>query len=269
MNDYLANSNYYVSDHHSYGNKLALTSEAKVSLRFIGNIRAGYIFLLVINAQRSLWRGCVTPELREHLNQLNMITGSNIPVLLFSDDCPDQFGVIESSGKAHKLDTNGLQQFFGEFNQEYLQNLGDAKPRNKTYNDYFQTWTINNLSRYLTVNDIDAFSISPLKNRLNLIELKRPNESCAKWLPYTDDVGNYKAGNWMSEYLQNTHFKTIAYNADSVEPIVFLEISDLQQSQLSGKLYRGSVQAIDLESLTCLYPMKPFVSNRVRRQYYR
>ncbi|MDW1975664.1 hypothetical protein [Vibrio sp. Vb1980] len=268
MNDYLASSDYYVSDHQSYSDKLALPAEAKVSLRFIGNIKSGYIFLLVINAHRSQWRACVTPELREHLNHLNMITGSNIALLLFSDDCPDQFGVVESSGNAQKLDTTGLKQFFGQFNQEYLQNLGDAKPRNKTYNDYFQAWTINNLSRYLTVNDIDAFSISLLKNRLNLIELKRPNEPCSTWLPYVDDAGNYKAGNWMSSNLKNTYFKTVAYNAENMDSIVFLDVSHIQRNELSGYLFRGTVQAIDFESLACMQPMEHFASTRVRRQHY-
>ncbi len=269
MNDYLANSNYYVSDHLSYSSKLELPTDAKVSLRFFGNIKLGYVFLLAINAPRELWNSCLTPRVKEHLNNLNMITGSKIPLLLFSDDNPEQYGVVENRSKGQLLDSNGLRHFFGQFNQKFLSDVGDAKPKNKTYNDSFQAWTIHNLSKYLTVNDIDAFGLSSAGNRLNIIELKRPNESCETWLPYVDDTGNYKAGNWMSANLRHTHFKTIAYNATRVEPIVFLEITHIQQRQLSGNLYRGKVQAIDLESLVCLNPLVPFVSNRVRKQHYR
>ena len=268
MNDYLANSNYYVSDNPSYSERLELPVNAKVSLRFFGNIKLGYIFLLAINAPRGLWNSCLTQKVREHLNNLNMITGSKIPLLLFSDDSPEQFGLVENKCKGQLLDSNSLRQFFGQFNQEFLSNLGDAKPKNKTYNDSFQAWTINNLSRYLTVNDIDAFGLSSAGNCLNLIELKRPHEPCETWLPYTDDASNYKAGNWMSGNLRHTRFKTIAYNADSMESVVFLDIYDIQQRRLSGKLYRGIVQAIDLECLVCLHPMESFVSNRVRRQHY-
>lgn len=268
MNDYLASANYYVSDHPSYGKTLALPVDAKVSLRFFGNIRLGYIFLLAINAPRKLWKSCITPEVREHLNNLNMITESKIPLLMFSDDNPEQFGVVENNSKGQLLDGDGLRQFFGQFNQELLSNLGDAKPRNRTYNDSFQAWTINNLSRYLTVNDIDAFGLSSANNRLNLIELKRPRESCETWLPYADDAGNYKAGNWMSSNLKNTDFKTIAYNAENVEPIVFFDVYHIQQNELSGDLFRGAVQAIDLERLACMHPMESFTSTRVRRQHY-
>lgn len=268
MNDYLANANYYVSDHSSYGKTLALPADAKVSLRFFGNIKLGYIFLLAINAPRTLWNSCLTPEVREHLNNLNIITESKIPLLLFSDDNPEQFGVLENNSKGKLLDGKGLRQFFGQFNQEFLSNLGDAKPKNRTYNDSFQAWTINNLSKYLTVNDIDAFGLSPANNRLNLIELKRPKESCETWLPYVDDAGNYKAGNWMSSNLKNTYFKTVAYNAENMDSIVFLDVSHIQKDELSGCLFRGTVQAIDFESLACMQPMEHFASTRVRRQHY-
>ncbi len=268
MNEHLATSNYYVSDHSSYSSRLGLSTTAKVSLRFFGNIRIGYIFLLAVNAPRQMWRDCMKQSLKEHLIELNKFTSHQIPLLFFSDDTPDEFGIVESNWTARLETGNGLREFFSKFNNEFLSNLGDAKPRNRTHNDSFQTWTINNLSRYLTVNDIDAFKLSSIDSSLNILELKRPKESCETWLPYTDDAGNYKAGNWMSNELNNTSFKTIAYNADDKTKIVFLDINSIQANQLSGYLYRGSVEDIDLNTLKCKQTMEVFSSNRSRRSHY-
>ncbi|MGF1806853.1 hypothetical protein L4C31_16525 [Aliivibrio sifiae] len=269
INDHLATSNYYVSDHSSYSSRLGLPTEAKVSLRFFGNIRMGYIFLLAINAPRSVWKSCMNQSVKDHLIQLNKITKHKIPLLIFSDDTPDEFGIVESNWTGRVETGQGLREFFAQFDSDFLSNVGDAKPKNRSYNDSFQAWTISNLSRYLTVNDIDAFELSSIDDSLNVLELKRPKESCKTWLPYTDDAGNYKAGNWMSNNLSNTTFKTIAYNADEKSTIVFLDIRSIQANQLSGSLYRGSIEAIDLRKLNCMKTMEAFSSTRSRSSHYR
>lgn len=268
MNDHLATSNYYVSDHSSYSARLGLSDTAKVSLRFFGNIRIGYVFLLAINAPRSKWRDCMNQSVKDHLIELNKVTKHKIPLLFFSDDTPDEFGIVENNWTASLETDQGLRAFFSQFNSDFLSNVGDAKPKNRSYNDSFQAWTINNLSRYLTVNDIDAFELSLVDNSLNILELKRPRESCETWLPYTDDAGNYKAGNWMSSNLNNTSFRTIAYNEDDKSKIVFLDIHSIQANQLSGKLYRGSIEAINLNKLNCMSTMENFSSTRSRRSHY-
>ena len=268
VNDHLANSNYYVSDHSSYSSRLGLPTTAKVSFRFFGNIRIGYVFLLAINAPRSIWRDCMNQSVKDHLLQLNNVTKHKIPLLFFSDDTPDEFGVVDSSWIPRVKTDQGLREFFAQFDNEFLSNVGGAKPKNRSYNDSFQAWTITNLSRYLTVNDIDAFELSSTDDRLNVLELKRPKESCDTWLPYTDDAGNYKAGRWMSNNLSNTNFKTIAYNEDDQHTIVFLDICVIKANKLSGNLYRGSINAIDFRKLNCMKAMESFSSERRRRPHY-
>lgn len=271
MNDYLADNNYYVSDHLSYSKKMDLPENVKVSLRFFGNVRIGYVFLLAINASRSFWKECITEKIKLHLKTLNSLSSNPIPLLLFSDEAPKEFGIFTSDGRKQVVDDQGLSQFFSSYNSAFLADVGEAKAKNKTYNDSFQAWTIKHLSRYLTVNDVDSFSLleSNIGLLLNVIELKRPQEeSYETWLPYTDDTGNYKAGSWMEKNIRNTTFRTIAYNANKNLMISFFDIQNIQSSKLNGLLFRGSIQAINLTNLQCGENLQVFTSNRCRQKNY-
>ncbi|GKQ00627.1 hypothetical protein NUKP74_43290 [Klebsiella quasipneumoniae] len=60
MNDYLSDHGYFVSDHESYRISLGLPKQAKVSLRFFGNVKIGYFYAIVINCDESGWKQCIT-----------------------------------------------------------------------------------------------------------------------------------------------------------------------------------------------------------------
>lgn len=267
MNDYSADLGYYVSDHDSYRDSLGLPESAKVSLRFFGNVQIDYRFILVINAPKYLWENCINQTVKKHLLSLKYFVKQKVPIIFFSNDQPDDFLIIEINEIDQINKNKDLRLFFEEINPRLLSNSGNAKPKNKSHNDSFQEWTTTNLSQYLTINDIDAFKLSPQNNTLNILELKRPKESYETWLPYTNDAGNYKALDHISHKLKNTHCRTIAYNKDNKDKIVFLNILNIQRDLLSGELYRGSVENIDFNKLVCLQNMQTFDSTKKIRNY--
>lgn len=270
INNYLADNDYYVSDHPSYSDKLKLTKGAKVSLRFFGNISCGYYFILVINAPRDEWTNCMTDELDQHLNVLNTISLNSIPLLLFSDNDSNKFGILRSDKSKSLLNDQELEKFFGSYDKRFLDNVGGSKRKNKTHNDSFQTWTADHLSRFMVVNDIDAFSFSKLDAnsaddayQFNIIELKRPQrESCLDWLPYTADKGNYRAGEWIQSNFKNTKFRTMAYNKDLNLTMSFFDIQSITENTISGFEFRGSIEDVDLRNLQPTKSLQPFTSNR-------
>ena len=119
--------------------------------------------------------------------------------------------VITKDGNTFKeLDDKELSIYFENLNPELTKNVGTSKEINKSQNDSFQIWTRKNLSKYSTINDIDAMYIN--KNDIVLLELKRPKtQNHMVWNPYPDDIANYIALEDISKLLKCKYY-IITYN---------------------------------------------------------
>ncbi|EJL6506151.1 hypothetical protein NMR59_002604 [Vibrio cholerae] len=232
LNNYLSKNGFIVSDHESLPKRFSLPETAKLSIRFYGNINFGYNLLIVINAERSDWRECANKDIMSLANELSLISSKNIDVLLFSNSSRNEFGIYSRKRWIH-LNDDGLLNYFKNIENSIVENIGSVKKMNRSFNDYFQEWTSNNLSKFFTFNDIDALCYSD--SSIFLLELKRPStESHSTWLPYLDDSGNYKAGIWFERVYSKCKFTTIAYNSDDQNICTIFHIDLISKEVIQG-----------------------------------
>lgn len=256
LNNYLADNECFVSDHRSYSDSIGIPLEDKISLRFFGNMAIGYNFILVINAKNiKYYEGLLIHRLEEHRVALEKIFDKDISVLVFSDECPDSFIIMENDTQ-EILTTLELKKFFEKINSKLVQDIGAFKRINKTSNDYFQLWTAENLSKFITFNDIDAFYIGwdsnvNSNNILHIFELKRPEESYLTWEPYLDDSSNYKAGKWMETNHSSSskiRFRVICYNLSHENKVAWFIVDEVSKICIKGRVYRGDIVNIDIKT---------------------
>lgn len=260
MNNLLAYNDYYVSDHSSFSEKLNIPIDYQSSLRFYGNVRVGYRFILVIKYFDIFDKTIVNNEAFKSTVEIFERVFSNLSGLhqgftvLFYSDNEEYF--IYYKNKFEQCNSQRLIQYFSFVSEELTANAGANKKINVSLNDSFQLWTRTYLSKYITFNDFDAFKFTE-SEMLNLIELKRPDQSTIQtWFPYKADVANYKACLNISNSSNSTKFCTIAYNSDDEEFLVCVYISNIgRDNQLSGTKYLGNIKDFDFNNMCFREPV--------------
>jgi len=200
-----ADVDVFVSGHPTFSERLGLSADTAATVRWFGNRRVGYTPMLVIEAAKSQWaiiekmfaRKKPSDGLEHFLTQGKAITilfsGEIHKPSLMPNGTPfneaNLFHVSQDGHNLLEMDSNGLVNFFHNINPEFVSNSGTTKSINKSHNDLFQLWTAKNLSRYLSVGDIDALDT----NQLRLYELKRVEEDVNTWEPYLDESSQYTA----------------------------------------------------------------------------
>ncbi len=257
MNDYLSDHGYFVSDHESYRISLGLPKQAKVSLRFFGNVKIGYFYAIVINCDESGWKQCITTSILEHKEKLKGILDGNISILMF-DNNKDSFCIYD--GAISKISSAQLVTYFSNINSDLTAESGTFKQINRTTNDAFQVWTRKNLSKYVSCNDIDAFKI--MGDTIEFVELKRPVQDCYNWLPYLNDYGNYKALQVMGRVNRNIKsIFTLSYNANNNAKFVVFELDRIERDVIEGRLSKVKTSEIDIIKWFSLLTYQPFTSH--------
>lgn len=257
MNDYLSDNGYFVSDHETYRISLGLPKQAKVSLRFFGNVNIGYFYAIVINCDESGWEQCITASLLGHKEKLTDILDGNISILMF-DNNQGSFCIYD--GVIRKISSVQLVTYFSNINSDLTAESGTSKRINRTTNDAFQAWTRENLSRYVSCNDIDAFKIG--ENTIEFVELKRPLQNCYDWLPYLNDYGNYKALQVMG--ITNRNIKsisTLSYNANNNKHFVVFRLDKIERDVIEGGVSKVKVSEIDIVKGLSVLNYQKFISH--------
>jgi hypothetical protein len=133
-----------------------------------------------------------------------------------------------------KFSGKELAEFFGKVNSSLTKNIGEAKEINSSVNDPFQTWTRTNLSRFATINDIDAINLNVMASKSLLFELKRVKENVSTWQPYLDDWTNYAT--FMAACIDTYHaHRVIAYNPEPSPQVALHWLLEATHSAIKGK----------------------------------
>lgn len=224
MNDALAGAGAFVSDHSSYSQRIGLDDRFKVSLRFLGNAKIGYfIFLVIISEEETEVSSSLANSIFDHLSYIEK-HGVEVKAAIICDI--EKYHII-SDRTTSILEKQDLAAWFGNINEELSRRQTTAvKLINKSMNDKFQEFTREQLSNYITCNDIDA--VLPFNSadgpRFALLELKRPVESIDGWRPYSADLANYKAMLRISDEAKGVAV-TIAYNEEGEDDFLLLRYS--------------------------------------------
>lgn len=254
MNDLLAEHDYFVSDHITFSEKLGLPAEYQASLRFFGNVRMGYRYILVIKFNDNENQPTFNNDIFDlRINEFKRIFGGlsalnqNFSVLFYSNT-GSYF--IYFNSKLEYCDSARLSKYFGYIDPSLTSNLGASKKINVSINDNFQYWTRENLSKFITFNDFDAFKLFS-DGKLNILELKRPDKSLIEnWFPRTNDIANYKACLRISEDSEYIDFCTVAYNSHDQGKLLSVYISNINyQNQITGTRVLGKVTNFNFDSM--------------------
>lgn len=218
LNDYLGNKDsFYVSSHNSFNAKVELPDSYDISIRFVGNQRMDYEFLLVLIVDSlDLKHLTDNSKVDNFMILFSKKFNKQLHIIIAQKDVSsDIFFTSTKTSDFKKYSSKELRDYFTKINPNITNETGVLKEINKTMNDSFQYWTRNNLSKYITVNDIDAFFISD--SIVFILELKRVKEDLKTWLPYIDDISNYKACDKIVKSLESSfnNFRTVAYNIDN------------------------------------------------------
>lgn len=256
FNDYLSKKGLLVSSHSSIKKYLDYEDEDyDISVRFIGNVRIGYDYLLIIITNNM---NSFTPnqKLKILIDNLSCKFKKNIYTLVLPQQNyqKNQFLSAEDGLNFYKHDIEYLQNFFHSINNSFTEDIGTSKEENKSINDNFQQWTRLYLSKYITINDFDALSVDTAK--LYILELKRVEEDINTWLPYLDDYGNYIACDTIikSLGLDLNHFRTIAYNVDNKENVAICILFSIDRKEY--KLFK------EISTLDSIFKMPKYYESK-------
>ncbi|SFM80881.1 hypothetical protein [Methanolobus profundi] len=229
------NEDVLISGDSSFSKTLEITPDADVSLRFIANQRRIYGYFLTIQASLDVWNDIEKEIVKteQTVTTIRMLSGMlNYPiaVLLYDNNNEGSFSVSDDLVRFTKVNDLGLKEYFASIHPELIENVGTIyKKVNRSVNDTFQTWTRNNLSRFLVINDFDI--IIPRKSLI--IELKRIEEDINSWKPYLDDKSNYLALMKICS-LNNLEMKVIAYQEDA-NKVALHSLKNVYKSKIIGQ----------------------------------
>ena len=274
LNNFLSFNKYYVSDHELFAKQLKVSSDYKISLRFFGNKIIGYNYILVVKSKKLHWNNFFSKESLYFISTLTQILSNSqnknkLSVLFYSEEKLlqgrlNEFGIYFKN-KIINCDSERLSKYFYFINPKLISSIGGEKRINKTINDYFQYWTKENLSKFISFNDVDAFKILE-NNKILFLELKRPDESTNTWLPYLDDSANYKAGIQMESDIKKLKFITISYNSNQNSQISVFKINKITNEKIFGTVSKGDPQSFNINSFDSNNNEFNFESDRRRRK---
>lgn len=237
LNEFLARKQeMLVSGHPSFSKKIGLPDSFTATFRIIGNRNIGYELYLVIETSN------FTDKLPDATNLRNQILSffpekTNLEILLF---LPEQegaeitpakkFAVLNQEECYDEFDSQGLLGYFCEKNSEYSLKAGAKKTINSSTNDSFQQWTRENLSKYLSITDLDVFDSG---NRV-VYELKRVKEDLRDWKPYTDDVGQYNALKNVAS-MMSAEFLVLAYSLKEINLVSLHQLIECRSDAINGR----------------------------------
>ncbi len=247
LNSALAqNKNSFVSGHPTFSTRLGLPDKAITTLRWFGNRRVAYQPLLVVETSVASWpaveqalrQSAKARELSEWLPTQRAIT------LLFSEeetrpselpsgqdfDELNRFRVSTDGSSFVEVDSDNLVEFFRSIKYDFVRQAGTTKEINKTRNDAFQLWTGKNLSRFLSVGDIDALNTESKK----MYELKRVVESVTTWEPYLDEASQYVALKSISQSAEYT-FRLLSYNVKDNTSYGLHDLREVSRTEIAGR----------------------------------
>ena len=97
------------------------------------------------------------------------------------------FAVLKGKEYRQNLDTKTVLLAFADFDPALIGRSPYLKPINRSFTDFFHLWARQNMKGFQ--NDIDTFIQH--KERIYMLELKRPKENTNTWKPYSADSSNY------------------------------------------------------------------------------
>jgi hypothetical protein len=264
LNDWLSNEGFFVSDHDKFSSLLKLNDNYKISLRFFGNKYAKYHYSLIVKAAPSEWSNFFTDTTDQFISKLEYLLKDKISIIFYSEESSDLFGV-RYENKIVSCTAERLSSYFTFLNPKFTQNAGGNKRINKSLNDSFQLWTKQYLSKFISCNDIDAFSL--LENKILMLELKRPKQNVQKWMPYVDDYSNYSSGIIMETNNPLIEFTTVSYNENQSNCVGIYKINHASKEKIMGINRLKSVSSMKVNDFISLEDIeyKEFESTRTLR----
>lgn len=234
--DLLAEEGALVSGHPSFSSRLGLPDSARCAIRFMGNKEKIYVYLLTVECDKSLWNRVAAALNDGNLLFVQMLSRffRTFPVILFDPDMENVFGMFARGSTPKKYSAEELAEYFGTIDPALTMNAGSVKEINASVNDVFQSWTRRSLSRYATINDIDAMHLNMNGSKSLLFELKRVKESVDTWEPYLDDWRNYATFMSVCLDLYNAH-RVIAYNPEPSPKVALHWLTEATQGAIKGK----------------------------------
>lgn len=233
-------SNIFVSGHESAPRLMGLPTDSVVTFRFAGNRKKTYLLLLTIESQRTNWEAIVSALLQEGgvghavVSGLSEKLNQKMLCILCGGEQEHKFGLIVD-GKLKPVAGQELKQHLGNIDPDLISNAnGAVKAINTSLNDEFQRWGRENLSKYLVLNDFDAFSMTSEKV-LVIYELKRVQEDLKTWRPYLDDEPNYAALRVMCNG-NRARLRVIAYQPSNEDYVAVHYIVDSSSSGIEGRV---------------------------------
>jgi hypothetical protein len=216
MTDLLAENGFVVSGHPMFAEMLGLSSNVVAVLRHFRLYSSGYpqIFILTLDVGSEGHDNAIEQTADSVLlNDLVAMLGP-VHILAYGDNNSGNFALPGRS----VVTSPELQAVFASIDERFVQNVGTAKPINRTSNDRFVDWTRSNIARQCVVNDVDALKLPSTDLQGELVELKRPKQHVKNWAPYTNDARNYESQDLICRS-QNLVNKTITYNLDQNEHV--------------------------------------------------
>ena len=219
-----------VSGHVSFSQRLGITEEAVVTLRWAGNRRIGYYPLFIVEAEQSIWAQLQSSLMTSPVAlQLRRMFNIGLPAIIFNKSAT-LFNVTRDWQIYKQMDSDTLVRFFRHKDRNLTDNPGTWKVANRSYNDNFHAWTGKNLSEYITISDIDAMSLLSQK----IYELKRVQEAIQTWEPYLDEGKQYLALDVIAQGIGYTFEPVHAYNPHETTVMAIHTLSNIRDDAIVG-----------------------------------
>jgi hypothetical protein len=203
-------------------------------LRFIGNRNITYCLILTVSTDYRQWQRVKTAllatESKVLLEKIRDFIHAPLISIIYDPKVEDKFSIFAGSDFS-EVNGVGLSKAITDIDRQITDNVGTIKEINASINDTFQVWTRKYLSKYVTINDFDAFS---LEKRI-IYELKRIKGNINDWRPYLDDHANYATLLQITKKANRAALMVVAYERNKPELVALHKIMNADKESIKGR----------------------------------